>query len=110
MPWDDDATRPMGIPLGTLLPRHGADTDPIPRVLPGTEPIPLPVGEKPQVRAAETCGPCGSAFEVDWVGRTDALTVIREWRQVHRCHPPLNVPDIGAKASQIEAVGFLLPE
>lgn len=94
----------LGIPLGTLLPHRQDDTDPIP--LPdGTEPIPLPAGEKPQVRASETCGPCGSSFSVEWIGRTDTLTVIREWRERHRCDP--SSPDAaGFKSAQVERVGF----
>lgn len=95
----------LGIPLGTLLPHRQDDTEPVP--LPdSTEPIPLPARPVPQVRAVETCGPCGSSFEVDWVGRTDTLTVIREWRSGHRCRAPLNAPDIGTKAALIEGVGF----
>lgn len=91
----------LGIPLGTLLPPP--DTDPIP--LPSTtEPILLAA---PQVRAAETCGPCGSSLEVEWFGRTDTLSVIREWRTVHQCCPPHAVPDAGAKAAHIESIGFM---
>lgn len=90
-----DATSPLGIPMGRLLP-HMDDTEPIP--------LPTPPPGLPIVKAAETCGPCGSSFEVEWVGRTDTLTVIRDWRSSHRCHPVL--PDIGVKGALVERVGF----
>jgi hypothetical protein len=83
--------------MGRLLP-HLDDTEPIP--LP-----PTPASGLPAVKAAETCGPCGSSFEVEWVGRTDTLTVIRDWRTSHRCHPPA-IPDTGVKGALIERVGF----
>jgi hypothetical protein len=104
----DDRTLPLGIPLGRLLPltESDVDTEPIP-MPPPTPSAGLPTKQSAlvAVKAAETCGPCGSALSVDWVGRTDALQVIRDWRAGHRCYPPS--PDAaGVKVGHIERVGF----
>jgi hypothetical protein len=97
---DGDLTQPYGLSRH-LLPVP-TPTDPIPVLDPGPmshEPL------MPPVKAAETCGPCGSTFSVEWVGRTDTLKVIRDWRRTHRCESP--APDAaGIKVGHIERVGF----
>lgn len=97
---DGDLTQPYGL-SSRLLPVP-TPTEPIP-VLDGP-PTPRE-GVLVAVKAAETCGPCGSTFSVEWVGRTDTLTVIREWRSGHRCHLP-DADGAGMKAGHIERVGF----
>jgi hypothetical protein len=104
---DGDLMPPYGISRH-LLPGPPTPTEPIPVIDPTPTPPtptvhlqPVPVA----VKAAEVCGPCGSTFSVDWIGRTDALKVLREWRSGHRCSSP--EPDgLGSKVGHVERVGF----
>lgn len=96
-----DLTYPNGHPR-RLLPVATPATEPIPVM----DPVPTPHEPMPvAVKASETCGPCGSTFALEWVGRLETLTAIRDWRRNHRCEPP--VPDnAGTKAAHVERAGF----
>jgi hypothetical protein len=98
----DGAANPLGIPMGRLLPVH-TPTEPIPALDGPPTPRDGASGSLMAVKATEICGPCGSTLSVEWIGRTDTLRVIREWRTGHRCAaPPLD--GTGHKADR---VGFM---
>lgn len=102
---DGDLTQPYGLSRN-LLPGPLTPTEPLPVIEPQLEPLDAPASVLVAVKAQETCGPCGSSLAVEWVGRTDTLTVIREWRMSHRCEPP--APDgAGMKAAHVERIGFM---